>query len=158
MSLLKRELIHEVSEQLVDYQKQDIALAVEIILEEISLALSKGRRVEIRGFGSFSIRTLEPRITKNPKTGKMINIPALHHEQIAQRSLDREYIARRQSSGAWSIRWVIKRKLIVLSAISGRTCQKDLKSSREPCDKIAQTDANTPIGREIKFLKLSQTS
>lgn len=76
MSLLKRELIHEVSERLVDYQKQDIALAVEIILEEISLALSKGRRVEVRGFGSFSIRALKPRTTKNPKTGKMINIPA----------------------------------------------------------------------------------
>lgn len=61
MSLLKRELIHEVSEQLVDYQKQDIALAVEIILEEIALALSKGRRVEIRGFCVFhAIRPPNP--------------------------------------------------------------------------------------------------
>jgi len=36
----------------------------------------RGDRVEIRGFGSFSVRTRKPRTTKNPKTGKMMNIPA----------------------------------------------------------------------------------
>ncbi len=73
--MLKRELINQVSEQLGDYYKQDIAQAVEIILEEISQALAEERRVEIRGFGSFSVRTRKPRTTKNPKTGKMMNIP-----------------------------------------------------------------------------------
>ena len=42
--MLKRELINQVSEQLGDYYKQDIAQAVEIILEEISLALAEERR------------------------------------------------------------------------------------------------------------------
>ena len=74
--MLKRDLINKVSEQLSDYYKQDIAQAVEIILEEISQALAEERRVEIRGFGSFSVRTRKPRTTKNPKTGKMMNIPA----------------------------------------------------------------------------------
>ena len=74
--MLKRELVNEVSEQLVGYYKQDVALAVDIILEEISQALTEGRRVEIRGFGSFSVRTRKPRTTKNPKTGKMMDIPA----------------------------------------------------------------------------------
>ncbi|BCO10514.1 MULTISPECIES: HU family DNA-binding protein [Desulfolithobacter] len=74
--MLKRELVNEVAEQLGGYYKQDIARAVDIILEEISQALVDGRRVEIRGFGSFSVRTRKPRTTKNPKTGKMMNIPA----------------------------------------------------------------------------------
>jgi integration host factor subunit beta len=74
--MLKRELVNEVAQQLGDYYKQDISQAVDIILEEISQALTEDRRVEIRGFGSFSVRTRKPRTTKNPKTGKMMNIPA----------------------------------------------------------------------------------
>ena len=74
--MLKRELINGVSGQLGDYYKQDVAQAVDIILEEISQSLTEGRRVEIRGFGSFSVRTRKPRTTKNPKTGKMMDIPA----------------------------------------------------------------------------------
>ncbi len=74
--MLKRELVNKVSEQLSDYYKQDVAQAVDIILEEISQALTENRRVEIRGFGSFSVRTRKPRTTKNPKTGKMMDIPA----------------------------------------------------------------------------------
>ncbi|WP_446007942.1 HU family DNA-binding protein [Candidatus Electrothrix sp.] len=74
--MLKRELVSEVTEQLDGYYKQDIAQAVDIILENITQALTEGRRVEIRGFGSFSVRTRKPRTTKNPKTGKMMDIPA----------------------------------------------------------------------------------
>jgi integration host factor subunit beta len=74
--MLKRELINGVSGQLGEYYKQDVGQAVDIILEEISQALTEGRRVEIRGFGSFSVRTRKPRTTKNPKTGKMMDIPA----------------------------------------------------------------------------------
>ncbi len=73
--MLKRELVNEVAEQLGDYYKQDVAQAVDIVLEEISQALVEDRRVEIRGFGSFSVRTRKPRTTKNPKTGKMMDIP-----------------------------------------------------------------------------------
>lgn len=73
--MLKRELVNKVSEQLEGYYKQDIAQAVDVILEEISRALVEGRRVEIRGFGSFSVRNRKPRSTKNPKTGKIMNIP-----------------------------------------------------------------------------------
>ena len=75
--MLKRDLVNEIAKRLDGhYYKQDIALAVETILEEMASALSAGRRVEIRGFGSFSIRNRKPRTTKNPKTGKVMNIPA----------------------------------------------------------------------------------
>ncbi|MCI5145098.1 MAG: integration host factor subunit beta [Candidatus Electrothrix sp. AR3] len=74
--MLKRELVSEAAGQLDDYYKQDVAQALDIILEDISSALTDGRRVEIRGFGSFSVRTRKPRTTKNPKTGKMMDIPS----------------------------------------------------------------------------------
>ncbi len=73
--MLKRELVSEITERLGSYYKQDVAQALDIILENITQALTEGRRVEIRGFGSFSVRTRKPRTTKNPKTGKMMDIP-----------------------------------------------------------------------------------
>jgi len=74
--MLKRELVNKVAGQLEGYYKKDISMAVDLILEEIAKALVDGRRVEIRGFGSFSVRTRKPRSTKNPKTGKIMNISA----------------------------------------------------------------------------------
>lgn len=74
--MLKRELVNKVSDELQGYYKKDIAMAVDLILEEIAKALIDGRRVEIRGFGSFSVRSRKPRTTKNPKTGKIMNIAA----------------------------------------------------------------------------------
>ncbi|MBU0731108.1 MAG: integration host factor subunit beta [Proteobacteria bacterium] len=73
--MLKRDLINEVSEELGGFLKKDVRQALDIILDSIADALSKGRRVEIRGFGSFSIRQRKERTTKNPKTSKVMHIP-----------------------------------------------------------------------------------
>ncbi len=73
--MLKRDLVNEVHEQLGDYYKQDIIQAVDIILNDIAEALLEERRIEIRGFGSFSVRSRKPRTTKNPRTGTVMNIP-----------------------------------------------------------------------------------
>ncbi len=73
--MLKRDLVNEVHGRLDDYYKQDIAQAVDIILNNIEKALSDERRVEIRGLGSFSVRSSKPRTMKNPKTGAIMNIP-----------------------------------------------------------------------------------
>ncbi len=72
--MLKKELIDKTSKEL-SFQKQDVAMALEIMLGTMADALSCGRRVELRGFGSFSTRTRKARHTKNPKTGKMMDIP-----------------------------------------------------------------------------------
>ena len=74
--MLKRELVNEVSQQLGDYYKQDVSQAVDIILEEIAQALIEERRVEIRGFGSFSLNYRPPRAARNPKTGEKVDVPA----------------------------------------------------------------------------------
>jgi len=73
--MLKRDLIEKTTDSLEGYLKKDISKAVDIIIETMSESLDQGNRVEIRGFGSFSVRTRKARLTKNPKTGKIMDIP-----------------------------------------------------------------------------------
>ena len=73
--MLKRDLIDKITNNLEGFLKKDISQTVDIILETMSESLDEGRRVEIRGFGSFSVRQRKARQTKNPKTGKIMDIP-----------------------------------------------------------------------------------
>ncbi|MBU0674399.1 MAG: integration host factor subunit beta [Proteobacteria bacterium] len=73
--MLKKDLIDEVTDQMSGYLKKDIGKAIDTMLETIVEALIQERRVEIRGFGSFSVRSRKARSTKNPKTGEIMNIP-----------------------------------------------------------------------------------
>ena len=73
MNMLKKELVDQISHDLT-LQKQDVTLAVDIILDSMAQALTGGRRVELRGFGSFSTRSRKSRQTKNPRTGKVMDI------------------------------------------------------------------------------------
>jgi len=74
--MLKKDLVNHITSNLDGFLKKDVGSAVDIILENISAALSEGRRAEIRGFGSFSVRQRKARSTKNPRTGKIMDIPA----------------------------------------------------------------------------------
>ena len=65
--MLKRDLVEKTTDSLKGYLKKDIGKAVDIIIETMSESLNHGNRVEIRGFGSFSVRTRKARQTKNPK-------------------------------------------------------------------------------------------
>ncbi len=74
--LIKSELIAEISKQLSHLPEKDIALAVNTIIEKMSTVLSEGGRIEIRGFGSFSLHYRPPRKAHNPKTGeKLVTAP-----------------------------------------------------------------------------------
>lgn len=73
MSMLKKELVDQISNDL-SIHKQDIAVAVDIILDSMTEALVNDRRVELRGFGSFSTRKRKARQTKNPRTGIVMDI------------------------------------------------------------------------------------
>ena len=53
---------------------KDIELAVKIVIEQLTSSLASGRRVEIRGFGSFSLRYRAPRLGRNPKTGETVGL------------------------------------------------------------------------------------
>jgi len=74
--LIKSQLIAEISKKLSHLPEKDIALAINSIIEQMSDILSRGGRIEIRGFGSFSLHYRPPRKAHNPKTGeKLITEP-----------------------------------------------------------------------------------
>jgi len=74
--MLKGDIVDNVTQKLDGYLKKDVAKSVDIILDSITESLANGGRVEIRGFGSFSVRSRKPKSAKNPKTGKVMEIPA----------------------------------------------------------------------------------
>ena len=72
----------ELIDQLADFQKHlahlDVELGVKSVLEQMSAALANGERIEIRGFGSFSLHYRAPRMGRNPKTGESVALPGKH--------------------------------------------------------------------------------
>ena len=67
--MTKSELIETILSRQSQLSAKDVELAVKTILEHMSQALANGERIEIRGFGSFSLHFREPRRGRNPKTG-----------------------------------------------------------------------------------------
>ena len=63
------------SENLSEYNEIDISLSAEIIQKVIVDSLKKRKRIEIRGFGSFSIRDRKSIRARNPKSGESIELP-----------------------------------------------------------------------------------
>ena len=68
----------ELIELLADRQKylsmRDIDTSVKLMLDELITAMSRGERVEIRGFGSFSLNYRKPRVGRNPKSGESVSL------------------------------------------------------------------------------------
>lgn len=67
--MTKSELIDRIAAQQTQLSAKDVELAVKAVLEYMSSVLAEGGRIEIRGFGSFSLHYRVPRIGRNPKTG-----------------------------------------------------------------------------------------
>lgn len=67
--MTKSELIDRITGKQTQLSAKDVELAVKAILEYMSTVLAEGGRIEIRGFGSFSLHYRVPRIGRNPKTG-----------------------------------------------------------------------------------------
>lgn len=72
MSIIKSQLIHSLIQQYPNLSEKEIEDSVNDILEAMSDALAEGRRIEIRGFGSFALHYRPPRSAHNPKTGAKI--------------------------------------------------------------------------------------
>jgi integration host factor subunit beta len=71
----KSELIEILAREQKRFDEEDVALAVNAILEHMSNALASGERIEIRGFGAFSLHFRPPRMSRNPKTGEPVAVP-----------------------------------------------------------------------------------
>ncbi len=76
--MTKSELIEALAAQQSHLVYKDVELAVKEILEQMSQALASGERIEIRGFGSFSLHYRPPRIGRNPKTGEAVALSGKH--------------------------------------------------------------------------------
>lgn len=76
--MTKSELIDVLSKQQNHLALKDVELAVKCIIEQMNQALAAGERIEIRGFGSFSLRVRPPRIGRNPKTGESVALAKKH--------------------------------------------------------------------------------
>ncbi|MFZ5561333.1 MAG: integration host factor subunit beta [Pseudomonadota bacterium] len=74
MALTKSELIERIVAKQQLLTAKDVELAVKTIVEQMSESLSNGGRIEIRGFGSFSLHYREPRVGRNPKTGEAVTL------------------------------------------------------------------------------------
>lgn len=74
--MTKSELIEMLASKNAHLNCKDVELAVKGLLEQMSQALATGGRIEIRGFGSFSLHYRPPRIGRNPKSGDSVSLPA----------------------------------------------------------------------------------
>lgn len=74
--MTRSELIQQLAVKFPQLTASDIDMAVRTILDEMSRSVAKGRRIEIRGFGSFGINQRPPRKARNPKTGARVMVPA----------------------------------------------------------------------------------
>ncbi|MFC3267999.1 integration host factor subunit beta [Vulcaniibacterium thermophilum] len=76
--MTKSELIELLAQRQGHLKGEDVDLAVKALLEMMGGALASGERIEIRGFGSFSLHYRPPRMGRNPKTGESVALPAKH--------------------------------------------------------------------------------
>ena len=72
--MTKSELIELIAAKQSHLPAKDVELAVKQVLEIMSDALAQGQRIEIRGFGSFSLHYRAPRVGRNPKTGQSVSL------------------------------------------------------------------------------------
>ena len=74
--MTKSELIEKLAAVQTQLTARDMELAVKLILNHMGDVLANGERIEIRGFGSFSLHYRAPRVGRNPKTGEQVSLPA----------------------------------------------------------------------------------
>ncbi len=74
--MTKSELIERLISEHDQLSVKDVELAVKVMLDHMTEALATGERIEIRGFGSFSLHYRAPRTGRNPKTGESVELDA----------------------------------------------------------------------------------
>lgn len=73
--MTRSDLVEELAARFAQLTQRDAEYAVKTILDAMSDALVRGQRIEIRGFGSFSVNRRPPRIGRNPRSGESVQIP-----------------------------------------------------------------------------------
>ncbi len=73
--MIKSVLIQQIAEDNPHLYQRDVERIVSTLFEEITAALSRGDRVELRGFGAFSVKKRDARMGRNPRTGAAVPVP-----------------------------------------------------------------------------------
>jgi integration host factor subunit beta len=74
--MLRSELVSRLQEEFAPLKASEVEAAFDVVLEEIALALAQDGRVELRGFGAFSVRKRKARTGRNPRTGVTVKVDA----------------------------------------------------------------------------------
>ncbi|WP_026958001.1 MULTISPECIES: integration host factor subunit beta [Aliagarivorans] len=76
--MTKSDLIEKLASKHIQFTSKEVELAIKEILEQMTASLQSGDRIEIRGFGSFSLHYRAPRVGRNPKTGEKVELNGKH--------------------------------------------------------------------------------
>ena len=76
--MIRSELIQKIADDNPHLYQRDVERIVNTIFEEITNAMSRGDRVELRGFGAFSVKKRDARIGRNPRTGEAVQVEEKH--------------------------------------------------------------------------------
>ena len=82
----RSDLVGKLAERFTQLHLRDAQAGVDVIVNAITVALAKGVRVEVRGFGSFTSNQRVPRIARNPKTGERVEVPGKRIARFKQGS------------------------------------------------------------------------
>ena len=76
--LIRSELVQKIADENPHLYQRDVERIVNTIFEEIIEAMSRGDRVELRGFGAFSVKKRDARVGRNPRTGESVSVDEKH--------------------------------------------------------------------------------
>ena len=76
--MIRSELIQKIAEENPHLYQRDVERIVNTIFEEITSAMARGDRVELRGFGAFSVKKRDARLGRNPRTGEAVEVEEKH--------------------------------------------------------------------------------
>ncbi|WP_417720502.1 integration host factor subunit beta [Salipiger sp.] len=76
--MIRSELIQKIADENPHLYQRDVERIVNTIFEEITNAMSRGDRVELRGFGAFSVKKRDARLGRNPRTGDAVEVEEKH--------------------------------------------------------------------------------
>ncbi len=74
--MIRSELIQSIADENPHLYQRDVERIVNTVFDEITEAMVRGDRVELRGFGAFSVKKRDARIGRNPRTGESVEVPA----------------------------------------------------------------------------------
>ncbi len=76
--MIRSELIQKIADDNPHLYQRDVEKIVNTIFDEITLAMAEGHRVELRGFGAFSVKQRDSRTGRNPRTGEAVDVDEKH--------------------------------------------------------------------------------